>query len=136
MRQSLYLFLIIALFASVIYLLYSLYAAHENNRKLEAGSQQMKEKVKNIELEFGLNVAKANCWSCHKFNYATDNLLEGVVQRVGVKYLKLYITKQDSLLSANDAYALSLKEKFNHMGNSHNFKLTEHEFSALIEFMK
>lgn len=99
-------------------------------------NRQLNEKIKSAEVEFGLSVAKTNCWVCHKFNYATENLLEGVVQRVGIEYLKLYITKQDSLLAAKDEYALNLKKKFNNMANSHNFKLSEGELAALIEFMK
>lgn len=136
MIKSIYLLLIIALLTATVYLLYrNSIVQTQNSRLVDANLQLIGETV-SIKKQFGFSVAKSNCWTCHKFKNATDNLLEGVVQRVGPDYLKLYITKQDSLLSAKDTYALKLKTAFNNMGNSHNFKLNDEELSALIEFMK
>jgi len=136
MTKPTYLLLILALSVTTIYLLYRNNTFQTKNKNLADTNRQLIDETKSIKSQFGLSVAKSNCWNCHKFNYATDNLLEGVVQRVGANYLKLYITKQDSLLSANDPYAMALKKKFNNMANSHNFKLSDAELSALIEFMK
>jgi len=85
---------------------------------------------------YGFALAKSHCWPCHKFNYATDNILEGVVQKRGEKYLSLYLTRQDSLISANDTLAVSLKKKYGNMGNSHNFEFSQNDLKALIQFMK
>lgn len=136
MTKLTYLLLILTLSVTTIYLLYRNNIIQTQNEKLADINRQLSDEAKSIKGQFGLSVAKSNCLTCHKFNYASDNLLEGVVQRVGANYLKLYITKQDSLLSTNDTYALALKKKFNNMVNSHNFKLSDDELSALIEFMK
>jgi len=77
----------------------------------------------------------ANCGSCHAI-LKTDNYLAGVVERVGVNYLKLYVTKQDSLIKAKDKYALELKKAFGNLGNSHNFNFSDQQLNAIIAYLK
>jgi mono/diheme cytochrome c family protein len=76
-----------------------------------------------------------NCGVCHKI-LATDNHLAGVVQRVGEDYLKLYVTKQDSLIKAKNKYALELKKVFGNLANAHNFKFSNQQMNAIIAYLK
>ncbi|SRR6266487_2796241 len=108
---------------------------HEINiNKIEIDS--LNKKLSATKYDYGLALAKTHCMACHKFNLATDNYLEGVVQRVGEKYLSLYLTKQDSLINAHDPYAINLKSKWGNLGNSHNFNFSQSDLEALIDFMK
>jgi hypothetical protein len=112
----------------------NVYKSEINRNKVEITN--LKKEKADVNYNFGYTLAKTNCWTCHKFKYATDNLLEGVVQRLGEKYLSLFLTKQDSLISANDIYATELKGKYGNLANSHNFKFSSAELKAIIEFMK
>jgi len=67
---------------------------------------------------------------------ATDNHLAGVVQRAGEDYLKLYITKQDSLIKVKNKYALELKRVFGNLANAHNFKFSNQQLNAIIAYLK
>lgn len=86
------------------------------------------------------NLGKAlfirDCNACHVTKGRLHNYLEGVVDRVGKNYLKLYLTKQDSLTSARDTNAIHLKEVWGNMANSHNFKYSDKELTAIIEYLK
>ena len=84
----------------------------------------------------GETIFRADCNACHVSKNKLHNYLEGVVDRVGKDYLNLYLTKQDSLVSAKDSNALMLKRVWNNMANSHNFKYTEDELNAIIEYLK
>jgi len=84
----------------------------------------------------GTNLYTANCQMCHPSKRHSHYLFKGIVERLGVPYLKLYITKQDSLLAISDKYAKAVKEEYGNMGNSHNFKFSEFELEALIAYMK
>lgn len=64
------------------------------------------------------------------------NYIEGVVEHVGISYLKLYLTKQDSLPKAKNKYALELKEMWGNNGTIHKFNYTEDELDVLIEYLK
>jgi len=110
-------------------------AKHEINiSKIEIDS--VENKLSKTKYHYGLALAKTHCMACHGFKFATDNYLEGVVKRVGEKYLSLYLTKQYSLINAHDPYAINLKSKFGNLGNSHNFNFSQSDLEALIEFMK
>jgi nitrate/TMAO reductase-like tetraheme cytochrome c subunit len=84
----------------------------------------------------GQSLFKANCNKCHVSKNKSNNYLEGVVDRVGKEYLSLYLTKQDSLISIKDSYALKLKGVWKNMENSHNFKYSTSELAAIIEYLK
>jgi cytochrome c1 len=84
----------------------------------------------------GFTIFKADCNACHVTKQRLHNHLEGVVDRVGEDYLKLYLTKQDSLILAKDSNALMLKEVWSNLGNSHNFKYTQEQLNAIIEYLK
>ena len=84
----------------------------------------------------GETIFKTDCNKCHVTKNRLHNYLEGVVQRVGVDYLKLYLTKQDSLVLVKDSIALQLKQFWGNMANSHNFGYTEEELKAIIEYLK
>ncbi|HET6996935.1 MAG TPA: cytochrome c [Chitinophagaceae bacterium] len=76
-----------------------------------------------------------NCGSCHNVE-ATDNYLKGVVQRVGLNYLKLYLTKQDSLIKSKEEYALELKRRFGNLASVHNFEFSDEQLNAIIAYLK
>ena len=102
--------------------------------KIEIDS--LEKKISETKYNYGFALAKTHCMACHGFKFATDNYLEGVVQRRGEKYLSLYLTKQDSLIAAHDRQAISIKESYGNFGNSHNFKFSQNDLEALFEFMK
>ncbi len=77
----------------------------------------------------------ANCSSCHAI-FKTDNYLQGVVQRVGENYIKLYLTRQDSLVKAKDKYTLEQKKTFGNLDNSHNFDFSDKQLNAIIAYLK
>ena len=110
------------------------YTAETTRNKIDIDN--LEKNLSETNYNYGFAIAKCHCWTCHKFNYATDNLLEGVVQNRGEKYLSLYLTRQDSLITANDPIAVSLKKKYGNMGNSHNFEFSQSDLKALMEFMK
>lgn len=136
MSKKIYILLLSVIFILVIFLLVQKNILDKKYSALEKEKLQLSNKLIALNKELGRYIAKTNCWSCHKFNAATDNRLAEIVQRLGEPYLRLYITSQDSLLKASDKYAVELKNAYGNLGNSHNFKLTETELSALIEFMK
>jgi mono/diheme cytochrome c family protein len=88
-----------------------------------------------IVINQGKTLFVTNCNSCHAI-LKTDNYLQGVVQRLGENYLKLYLTRQDSLISTKDKHALGLKREFGNLGNSHNFDFSDEQLNAIIEFLR
>jgi len=88
------------------------------------------------EFEKGLEIFLNDCRKCHVTKGRLHNYLDGIVDKVGVDYLKLYITKQDSLTENKDKYALAIKEEWGNQANSHNFKYSENELNLLIEYLK
>jgi hypothetical protein len=53
-----------------------------------------------------------------------------------VNYLKLCITKQDSLIKAKDTHAVGLKKAFGNQGNSHNFHFTDQQMKGIIAYLE
>ncbi|HYM95099.1 MAG TPA: cytochrome c [Chitinophagaceae bacterium] len=98
-------------------------------------STELKHNIDTIIIEQGQTLFTANCSLCHKIS-ATDNYLQGVVQRVGENCIKLYLTRQDSLIKAKDKYALEVKKAFGNLGNSHNFDFSDEELNAIIAYLK
>jgi len=88
-----------------------------------------------LQIAEGKSLFTTNCGACHSI-FKTDNYLQGIVQRLGSNYLKLYMTKQDSLTEAKNEYALKVKQAFGNMGNSHNFKFSDEQLNAIIAFLK
>lgn len=79
---------------------------------------------------------KKDCNSCHVAKYKLHNYLEGVVDWLGTNYLRLYLTKQDSLMTAKDSIALRLKEVWGNRGNNHNFHYSEDDLNAIVEYLR
>jgi len=88
------------------------------------------------EFELGKEIFMGDCRKCHVSKNMKHNYLAGVVEKVGVNYLKTYLTKQDSLLKVKDEYALELKEFWGNNGTLHKFNYTENELNLLIEYLK
>jgi hypothetical protein len=123
---------IIVLISGLVTILQQRHELRENQLRIDS----LQSHTKQLEVELGRNIFHQNCRMCHAAKGMTDNLLEGIVDRLGENYLKLYLTKQDSLLKANDKYALQLKNEFGKQANSHNFTFTRGEFEALVEYLK
>tara|TARA_R110002051_G_scaffold69863_1_gene125655 strand:- start:1422 stop:1859 length:438 start_codon:yes stop_codon:yes gene_type:complete len=88
------------------------------------------------EFELGKEIFMEDCRKCHVSKYMKHNYLSGVVEKVGINYLKTYLAKQDSLLKAKDDYALELKDFWGNNGTIHKFNYTENELNLLIEYLK
>lgn len=88
------------------------------------------------EFELGKEIFMKDCQKCHVSKNMKHNYLAGIVDRVGTDYLKIYLTKQDSLLQAKDKHALEIKEFWGNNGTIHNFNFTENELNLLIEYLK
>ena len=89
-----------------------------------------------IHSAFGESLFMKNCRQCHVSKSMNHNLLDGVVERRGDRYVILYLTKQDSLINAKDEYAIEIKTKYNNQGNSHNYNFTRPELEAIIAYLK
>ncbi|GAA3560455.1 hypothetical protein GCM10022395_09050 [Snuella lapsa] len=88
------------------------------------------------EFEKGLNIFLNDCEKCHVTKGNLHDYLEGIVDKVGINYLKLYLTKQDSLIENKNPYALALKDNWGNQPNSHNFAYSTNELNLLIEYLK
>ncbi len=75
-----------------------------------------------------------NCGACHAIR-KTDNYLAGIVDKLGIRYIKTFITKQDSLIQAKDEYAVVLKRAWGSEGNAHNFQFSEEQLDAIIAYI-
>jgi cytochrome c2 len=110
-----------------------------SNTKLEYVDSIRKVQLKQNEELFLIRRGKvlfnANCRTCHSV-FKTENYLARVVDRVGPAYLKLLITKQDSLLKAKDKYNLKLKEVFGRSANTHNYRFSDDQLNAIIAFLQ
>ncbi len=84
----------------------------------------------------GKEIFMKDCYQCHVSKNRLHNHLQGVVDKIGVDYLEVYLSKQDSLLKARDAYALALKEEWGNNVTVHQFDYSETEFKNLIEYLK
>jgi mono/diheme cytochrome c family protein len=96
----------------------------------------LEKQSKQLRIEFGRSLFLANCSMCHAGRGGSDNLLEDIVNRMGEDYLKLYLTKQDSLIASRNTHAMALKKEFGNTANNHNFKFTAPELQALIEYLR
>ncbi|PHS05982.1 MAG: hypothetical protein COA88_11335, partial [Kordia sp.] len=74
---------------------------------------------------------------CHKKG-KTDDILVGVIKRYGESFVKLYITKEDSLQQANNSLSKSINEMWNANGDSwvHKHRFSKNELNCLIEYLK
>ncbi len=95
-----------------------------------------KDDIRTPEFEKGLELFLNDCKKCHVTKGQLHNYLDGIADKVGVNYLKLYITKQDSLTENKDNYALAIKDDWGNQANSHNFKYSETELNLLMEYLK
>ncbi len=95
-----------------------------------------KDDKRSPEFEQGLELFLSYCRKCHVTKSRRHNYLDGIVDKVGVDYLKLYLTKQDSLTKNKDKYSLAIKDEWGNQANSHNFKYSERELNLLIEYLR
>ncbi|TMI74336.1 MAG: cytochrome c [Bacteroidetes bacterium] len=100
-----------------------------------ADSNSLKHLQDTSSINQGKSLFQKNCGACHNV-LITDNHLAGVIQRVGESYLKLYVTRQDSLIKAKDKYALELKREFENLATVHNFKFSNEQLNAIIAYLK
>ncbi len=93
--------------------------------------------IDSSKFKLGQFIFNLDCIDCHAGKHRTDNILiDNIVQGVGEKYLKLFLTKEDSLVAAKNKYTVSLKAEFGNLANSHNFKYSDEQLNAIIEYLK
>jgi hypothetical protein len=97
-------------------------------------SKEILELKANKMVREGEILFRENCAVCHKV-FGNHNFLDGVVQRYGRNFVKLYITKQDSLLKANDSIALDRKSIYSNAEFIHKFQFSEFQLNAIIVFL-
>ena len=88
-----------------------------------------------IPISKGKIIFKDSCMVCHAI-FKTDNLLAGIMSRSDTSYLKLYLTKQDSLVKANDKRTIDLIKQFASKGNAHNFPFSEDDLRSIFIYLK
>jgi mono/diheme cytochrome c family protein len=140
MRLKLLQTFIISTFVKAIFLFAACHTAPENPASNVASlkktdSNSLKHLQDTSSINQGRSLFLTNCRQCHNV-LATDNYLAGVIQRVGESYLKLYLTRQDSLIKAKDKYALELKGEFGNLTSVHNFKFSNDQLNAIIAYLK
>lgn len=135
MKKTIYTTALISVILLAGYFFYQTTTLKEQNRFGVRVQQYLIDSISSVQRDFGLSIAKTNCWACHKF-YSKHNFLQGVVQRVGEEYLSAFITNQDSLIRIGDTYAIEMKASFSNLKNSHNFNFSKSELTALIEFLR
>ena len=67
--------------------------------------------------------------------YKTGNQWNYAYEPERKTQLYQYLTRQDSLLKAKDAYTLELKAKWNNVDYLHDFAMSEDEFEALYSYV-
>ena len=111
----------------------------ELNKKENTPLQMVVETEKTTpEFEKGKKLFSVDCNICHPKNSIVNTwrMKTGIMEEMGIDYFKKYITHQDSLINANDIYALKLKEEYGNLANSHNFDYSQTELIELIEYIK
>tara|TARA_R110002051_G_scaffold322862_1_gene414713 strand:- start:792 stop:1229 length:438 start_codon:yes stop_codon:yes gene_type:complete len=88
------------------------------------------------EFEKGLDLFLNDCKQCHVTKNKLHNYLDGIVDKRGKEFLKLYLTKQDSLIENEDELALAIKKEWGNQANNHNFKYSEKDLDFLMEYLK
>jgi cytochrome c1 len=88
-----------------------------------------------ILINRGKTLFKDTCAICHAV-WRTDSYLAGIVERLGTSYLKLYITKQDSLIEAKNEYALKIKKSYGNLASVHNYKFSDEQLNAIMAYLK
>ena len=88
-----------------------------------------------ILINQGKALFKDTCGACHAV-LKTDNYLAEIAGRLGTDYLKLYITKQDSLIKVKKEYALEINKSYGNLASVHNYKLSNEQLNAIIAFLK
>ncbi len=119
---------------SFLFVLYSCQFENKQNGKKTLITHP--KKVGDSIIVKGEKLFLSDCGMCHGGKRKTDNYLAGVVQRLGEKYLTIYLTKQDSLINSKDKYALRIKEEYGNLENSHNFKYNYDQIYSLIEYLR
>lgn len=88
------------------------------------------------EFEKGLDIFLHDCNKCHVSKNKLHNYLADAVDKMGEDNLRLYITKQDSLIENGDNFASEIKIVWGNQANNHNFKYSEKDLDFLIEYLK
>ncbi len=121
----------------VVLLFFIIYLISQNSTNRQKQNNKMVYDKKDSSLYFiGQNIYIDSCRQCHARKGHNHNFLNNIFTRVDTSYFKKYLTRQDSLIRVKDKYALSVKESYGNMGNSHNFKFDTLELLGLVEYLK
>lgn len=90
------------------------------------------------EFNQGKEIFATDCNACHPRGSIINNsrMVKGIMNEMGIDYLKKFITNQDSLTTTKDIYATRIKGDYGNVGNSHNFEYSNTELNNLIEYIK
>ena len=111
----------------------------KQSKNKEVEIQEIKIRIDSLNKSYstkGEKIFLDSCSSCHRTKRKTDYLLRGILQSLGEPYVKLYITKQDSLIQSKNKLTLAIKEEYGNMGNSHNFKFDDEQLKSITEYLK
>ena len=108
----------------------------ESNSKVTTNKNEFNAKsIEELAISNRPALYKDSCGICHAI-WKTDNHLAGIVDRLGRDYLKLYITKQDSLLAAKDEYAVKIKRVYGNGASVHNYLFTDEQLDSIIYYLQ
>ncbi|MFY7963266.1 MAG: hypothetical protein ACOVO1_00060 [Chitinophagaceae bacterium] len=121
---------------TIFLLVIMLFSCGSDKRKIDKITTTKIDSLKLLAIiQNGEKIFNRDCNVCHA-RTKTDYKLNNIVPRLGFNYIKLYITKQDSLILAKDKYALALKSEYGNAGNSHNFKYSDFELLCLTGYLR
>lgn len=84
----------------------------------------------------GFVLFKSDCNLCHVSKGRLHNFLDRVTTRLEEDYLKLFLTRQDSLIEAKDDYVIKLKNFWGNLDFNHQFNYSDDQLAAIIEYSK
>lgn len=84
----------------------------------------------------GLVLFESDCNRCHVSKGRLHNHLDRVTTRMEEDYIKLFLTRQDSLIEAKDDYVIKLKKVWGNLDFNHQFNYSDDQLDAIIEYLK
>ena len=84
----------------------------------------------------GLVLFESDCNRCHVSKGRLHNYLDRVTTRMEEDYIKLFLTRQDSLIEAKYDYVIKLKNFWGNLDFNHQFSYSDDQLDAIIEYLK
>lgn len=110
-----------------------------SNSKNENGNSESSAIEENTfnrpQITAGKKLFRDSCNRCHGLGKA-DNAFERTVEYLDKSYFIQFTRNQDSLLKANDKYAVELKKMYGNSSFTHHYQLTDEQIKAIISFLE